>query len=198
MPQLLTIGHSTHSIEYFISLLREHQVEAVADVRSVPASRFRPQFNKKPLQNSLKASGIRYAFLGEELGARSQDPTCYIDGKVKYRLLAQTPNFRKGISRILDGASHGRIALMCTERDPLDCHRTVLISRVLSDHGIGVSHILANGGIESHADAMNRLLTMHGLAHPSLLETDDEMLARALDLQESEIAYIDKQLVIGL
>lgn len=194
MFQLLTVGHSTHSIERFIELLQQNGVTAVADVRSVPASRFTPQFNREPLRGSLERVGVRYVFLGKELGARSSDPSCYIDGKVQYRRLAQTPAFASGIDRLIDGASRGRLAIMCTEQEPLDCHRTVLVSRVLTERGVEVSHIHGDGSIETHDDAMVRLRTKHHLAEPSLFDTEEELLGRALDLQESEIAYVDKQL----
>lgn len=96
---VFTIGHSTHSSEVFCALLRQHQVEALADVRSSPFSRFNPQFNREPLEQFLKANGIRYVFLGKELGARSEDRSCYLDGRVQYGRLAQTPIFQSGLGR---------------------------------------------------------------------------------------------------
>jgi hypothetical protein len=110
---IFTIGHSTHSAEEFVALLRQHQVEAVADVRSSPFSRFNPQFNREPLEQFLKVNGIRYVFLGKELGARSEDRSCYLDGRVQYGRLAQTPLFQSGLDRVLQGAAKYRVALMC-------------------------------------------------------------------------------------
>ena len=92
---IYTIGHSTHEIENWISLLKRHRIEAVADVRSVPYSRWQPQFNRESLIDSLKTHGIAYVFLGKELGARTDDPECYEDGRVKYRLLAKTKLFKE-------------------------------------------------------------------------------------------------------
>lgn len=195
MPRLLTIGHSTHTSERFLDLLRCHGVGAIADVRSTPASRFAPQFNREAIRRALAMSGVRYVFLGKELGARSADPSCYVHGKVQYERLARTPQFQSGISRILDGASRGTVALMCTEREPLDCHRAILVSKVLVERGAEVSHILGDGSLEGHAQAMLRLRKKHHLDQPSLLDTEDELLKRALALQESEIAFVDDDLV---
>jgi len=90
---VLTIGHSTHSASSFLSLLRRHGITAVADVRSVPISRFTPQFNRDTVERSLHDAGIKYVFLGNELGARTKEATCYVDGRVQYSRLAQTPEF---------------------------------------------------------------------------------------------------------
>lgn len=194
MKSVFTIGHSTHSIDHFIELVTQHGISAIADVRSTPASRFAPQFNREALRRALAGVQIRYVFLGKELGARSTDPRCYIDGKVQYGRLAQKPEFISGIDRLVDGASREKIAIMCTEKEPLECHRTVLVSRVLVEHGLQVSHIREDGSIELHDDAMIRLREMHHLNHPSLLDTEDELLIKALELQESEIAYVDTEM----
>ena len=122
MGQILTIGHSTHDLDAFLRLLSENRVTAVADVRSVPASRFTPQFNRDAIKRALRDVDIKYAFLGAELGARSDDPNCYVNGKVQYARLAQTPAFAEGIERLRRGLATERIALMCAEQEPLDCH----------------------------------------------------------------------------
>lgn len=195
MESIFTIGHSTHSIERFVELLTQHGISAIADVRSTPASRFAPQFNREALRRALAGAQIRYVFLGKELGARSADPRCYIDGKVQYGRLAQTPEFASGIARLVDGVSREKIAIMCTEQEPLECHRTVLVSRVLADRGLQVVHIRGDGSVELHDETMVRLRERHHLNHPSLLDTEDELLAKALELQESEIAYVDTEMV---
>ncbi len=101
---VFTVGHSNHPLDRFIALLREHGVSAVADVRSVPFSRAQPQFNRSELSPSLKANEIGYVFLGRELGARSDDPSCYEDGRVLYRRLARTELFKCGLRRVLRGS----------------------------------------------------------------------------------------------
>jgi uncharacterized protein (DUF488 family) len=191
---VLTIGHSTHSIDAFISLLRQHGTTALADVRSVPFSRFNPQFNRGAIARSLKTHAIGYAFLGRELGARSGDRACYENGRVRYARLARTESFRKGLDRIMRGAYDHRIALMCAEKDPLECHRTLLVARALTEHGVNVSHILADGSIEAHGDAMVRLLAVVGLPGEDLFRSTQELIAQALSLQEERIAYVDEKL----
>lgn len=191
---VLTIGHSNHSLDAFVSLLQQHSVTAVADVRSAPYSRFTPHFNKEALQRALKEHGIRYVFLGRELGARSEDRSCYENGRVLYARLALTDVFRSGIERVLRGAGEQRIALMCAEKDPLDCHRTLLVARALEEHGVAVEHILPDGGIESHGEAMLRLLDLLGLPRRDLFHSTEDLIKDALVRQEERIAYVDKAL----
>ncbi|MFZ4207908.1 DUF488 family protein [Streptomyces griseoincarnatus] len=193
LNQIMTIGHSTHQLPDFLKLLQCAEVTAVADVRSVPASRFTPQFNRRSLEIGLREGGIKYVFLGEELGARTKDATCYVNGRVQYARLAQTREFLRGIERLEKGAGGERIAIMCSESEPLNCHRTVLIARVLSDRGITISHIHADGRVESHASAMRRLMDKFGLAQDELFRTPEERLHDALSRQEDEIAYVSEE-----
>jgi uncharacterized protein (DUF488 family) len=109
---IFTVGHSNHPLEHLIGLLRRHGVTALADVRSTPYSRTNPQFNREHLSEALKAAGIVYVFLGKELGARSEDPACYENGKVLYDRLARTDLFRSGIERVLEGAGKFRLVLI--------------------------------------------------------------------------------------
>lgn len=189
-----TVGHSTHDIEVFVDLLVQHSISAVADVRSTPASRFNPQFNRDPIKASLAKAGIGYVFLGRELGARSSDSTCYVDGKVQYERLARTPAFLEGLSRLEKGRFANRIAIMCSERDPLDCHRAVLVSESLLKRQIPVVHILGDGRLEPHEDSLMRLRELHGLAQDDLFHSSRELVAQALVRQENRIAYVDEEL----
>lgn len=191
---VFTIGHSTHSLEAFFALLQKHGVTAIADVRSAPFSRFNPQFNKDVLERSLKAAGIKYVFLGHELGARSDDPSCYENGRVLYGRLAQTELFRSGIDRVIRGVQEHRIALMCAEKEPLECHRTLLVARALDEHGIAVTHILSDGRLEAHPDAIERLLDVTGVPHDDLFRSRQDLIAQALSRQEVKIAYVDEKL----
>ena len=193
MPEpIFTVGHSTHELDHFLSLLTKHAVTAVADVRSVPASRFTPQFNRDALKRSLRRVGFQYVFLGRELGARSDDPACYVDGQVQYERLARTPAFSEGIQRLLSGRESQRIAVVCAEQEPLECHRTVLVARVLVGLGVPIKHIHGDGHLESHEEAMDRLLAGFGLDHADLFHTEDELLHEALSRQEQKIAYVAK------
>ena len=191
---IFTIGHSTHEIDVFLGLLDQHGISAVADVRSTPASRFNPQFNRDPIKASLAKVGISYVFLGRELGARSDDRSCYVDGKVQYDRLAQAPAYQDGLVRLEAGRAEHRIAIMCSERDPLDCHRAVLISESLLARGIPVVHILGDGGLEPHEASRMRLRELHGLAEDDLFHSADELTAQALVRQEERIAYVDDEL----
>ncbi|MGK8509707.1 DUF488 family protein [Nocardia asiatica] len=189
---ILTIGHSTHDFSGLVRLLRRHEATVVADVRSIPASRFAPQFNRDPVQHGLQRVGIKYVFLGKELGARTYDTTCYIDGRVQYRLIAQTAEFVSGIARLVKCAQAERIAIMCAEGDPLNCHRTLLVARVLAENGTTVDHIHPDGRLEGHTSAMERLMLKFGLAEPELFRTSSERLEEALSRQERRIAYVEE------
>jgi uncharacterized protein (DUF488 family) len=187
-----TIGHSTHSAEAFLALLRQHGIEAVADVRSSPFSRFNPQFNREALEQSLKENGIRYVFLGKELGARSNNRSCYLEGRVQYARLAQTSLFQSGLDRVLQGAARYRVALMCSEKEPLECHRTLLVAKALAARGQPVLHIHADGHLETHEAAMERLLVVTGLPKSDLFRSRGDLLAEALSRQEQRIAYVNE------
>ena len=191
---ILTIGHSTHKLERFTALLKRHGVTAIADVRSAPYSRFNPHFNRAELERSLKAEGIRYVFLGRELGARSEDPACYDKGRVQYARLARTEAFREGIERLRRGATEHRIACMCAEREPLECHRTLLVARALEAEGLKVAHIHADGRLEAHEAAMERLLDLMGLPRDDLFRPRANLVAEALRRQEEKVAYVDGRL----
>jgi uncharacterized protein (DUF488 family) len=178
--RIFTIGHSSHSIEKLLALLSQHEVNVVSDVRSTPYSKFNPQFHKENLQRSLEEYGIRYVFLGRELGARPDDESCYENGHVLYDRLAQTELFHSGIERILRGAAQYRIALLCAEKDPAKCHRTLLVSRVLAEQGIEIAHILADGGIESQENIMDRVLHTAGLPERDLFRSKEQMISEML------------------
>ena len=190
---IFTVGHSTHEFEDFVSLLELPGVDAIADVRSVPYSRWQPQFNREDLMEALKARGIVYVFLGKELGARSDDPQCYENGRVQYRSLAETPLFQSGIKRVRDGSRYRRIALMCSEKDPLDCHRTILVARELVATGVDIAHILEDGSLEPHDETMKRLSEQLRLPAQDLFLTPEELEDRAYAAQERRIAYVEEE-----
>jgi uncharacterized protein (DUF488 family) len=190
---IYTIGHSTHSLERFTELLGTHSVTAVADVRSHPYSRYNPQFNRETLKAHLKAHGIEYVFLGSELGARSEDPACYLEGQVRFELVARSPFFKEGLTRVHKGMKTHRICLMCAEKDPLFCHRTILVCRYLRAPGIQINHILEDGTIERHQDAERRLMEILRVPESTLFTTFEQELERAYDIQGRKIAYVEKK-----
>lgn len=186
---LYTIGHSDHSLADFLALLRVHDITAIADVRSSPYSRRQPQFNREPLKAALRDVGITYVFLGRECGARAEDPACYDQGKVQYERLAQTALFQDGLARIRAGAEAFRLALMCAEKDPLTCHRTILVSRHLVEQGMAVEHVLADGSLEPHNLTLTRLRQQLGLRQPDLFCSESDLDDLAYRQQGERIAY---------
>ena len=154
---LYTVGHSTHTLEYFVDLLKQHDITALCDVRSQPYSAYNSQYNREDLHAEMKRCGIQYVFLGKELGARSDSEDCYVNDQVQFSKLADDETFQRGLTRLREGAEKYRIALMCAEKDPLICHRMILVTRQLRDE-FEVKHICANGKIESNDDAEQRLV----------------------------------------
>ena len=185
--RIFTIGHSTHSLEEFIALLQQHGITALADVRSAPFSRFNPQFNKDALEQEMKSHDIKYVFLGRELGARREDPSCYKNGQVQYERLKNATLFLEGIDRVIQGAEKHNIALMCAEKEPSDCHRTFFVARALKERGVSVSHILDDGSLESHEITMKKSPVP---ALGDLFHSNEEL---ALAWQEKRGAYVDKK-----
>ena len=180
---VFTIGHSIHPLDVFLKLLERHRIDTLADVRSAPYSRFNPHFNRKAFAAALEARGFRYAYFGIELGGRPDDPACYENGRVSYERTARTERFRNGLKRLIDGMHDRRIAIMCAEKEPLDCHRTLLVGHALERRDIRVCHVLANGDLEAHEDAMDRLLAKYGLGpEGDLLTSRRESIARAIAL----------------
>ena len=188
---IYTIGHSNHCINDFINLLKKHGITAVVDVRSSPFSKHNPQFNKEALADALKREGIAYVFLGKELGARPDDPCCYDNGSANFEKMAERPIFKQGIERLLKGMEQYRIALLCAEKEPLDCHRTILVCHYLRKMGLPIKHILANGDVEEHQNTEQRLIKVVGLQpifFDSIL-TETDRIEEAYSKRAREIAY---------
>ncbi len=155
-----TIGHSNRSIESFIELLKIHNIDCLIDVRSVPYSKFHPQFNKELLTESLKKESILYLYMGDLLGARHSEPNLlYPDGKVDFRKVRETQKFKSGIDRVIQGINKKyNIVLMCAEKNPMDCHRFVLISYELEKKGVSVNHIIDANSIVTNNDEEKLLI----------------------------------------
>lgn len=173
-------------------MLVKHGVEGVADVRSVPYSRRVPQFDQHNLRRLLRDVGIRYGFLGKELGGRPSSPHLYdANHRVRYDRVSESSEFRSGIERVIRAADQINVALLCTEREPLECHRTLLVGHDLDARGLEVFHILGNGELESHAEAMSRLLRVHGNElGRDLFRSRPELIAQVLDRQAEKFAYV--------
>ncbi|MBL7152832.1 MAG: DUF488 domain-containing protein [Phycisphaerae bacterium] len=188
---LYTIGHSNHKIDDFIHLLRLHEITCIMDVRSTPYSRYSPQFNHKPLALALRTAGIEYTYLGDRLGARPDNTHCSGANHVNFEYLAQTEAFKSGLARLIEVASEYRVALMCAEKEPLQCHRCILICRHLKPYTFCIKHILADGSTENHGDTEHRLIMMLKI-EPTLFEptkTDADLIEQAYDRQAEIISY---------
>lgn len=189
MHDLYTIGHSIHSLDRFLEVLSMHGITALCDVRSSPYSRFTPQFNRETLKAALSKHHIAYIYLGKELGPRSPEPTCYENGRVRYDRLAGTDSFQQGLARLQHGMASYRIAIMCAEKDPVTCHRMILICRHLRNVGVEIWHILEDASLESNRDAQARLLKLLKIAPDDLFFSLEEQITRAYDQQGEKIAY---------
>jgi len=194
---IYTIGHSNLSLEAFINLLKQHEIKAIADVRSHPYSRYLPHFSQKPLQQQLAQHNINYIFLGKELGARPTNPDCYVNGKAVYEKIAATRDFEQGIQQLLTAAKLTKTALMCSEKDPINCHRAILVCQHLTSLDCEILHILNNGELQNHKKLEERLLKqINSGQNPLQLSLFDdpnqEPIKQAYKSQGEKIAYQEK------
>ena len=198
-PMVFTVGHSNHPPEVFVNLLVRHGIDEIIDVRSAPYSRYSPQFNYEGIQRMLGDIGIGYAYLGGELGGRPADRACYdADGRVRYDRVAATDTFDDALRQVARVAEESRIALLCTEKEPLECHRTLLVSCALHERGVSIAHILADGGLEDHTDAMLRLVEIHKLPpNGDMFRSPADVIAEALTRQARKFAYVGEKLPVA-
>lgn len=155
---IYTIGYGARSLDDFLAVLASHRIAYLVDVRSAPYSRFKPEFSRNALEAQLSAHGIRYLYLGDMLGGQPDDPTCYADGKVIYDAVAQRPAFREGLARVERAFRRQlRVALMCSEGKPEQCHRSKLIGQALAALGIPVVHIDEDGALIAQEDVIHEL-----------------------------------------
>ena len=195
-PVIYTIGHSTHPLAYFLSLLREYAINYLIDVRSLAASSYNPQYNKDPLSNFLKDQGITYQHFPEEFGARHSDPDLLDEnGKVDFEKVRRSYLFKSGIDRLWQAIDNGNIiALMCAESEPFDCHRFSMISVALEKDGFDVQHILKDKTLLANAVLEQQLLKKYEkyLPKPDMFQPDitlQDQLKAAYRLRNAEIAF---------
>jgi uncharacterized protein (DUF488 family) len=184
-----TIGHSNNPAERFTTMLRAAGIEAIADVRSVPVSRFCPWFSAKNLGPYLASAKIDYLFFGDELGGRPRDPSLYCEGVADYEAMARQPRFQARLDRLFAPCVPRRLCLMCSERDPLDCHRCLLVARALAARGVAIGHILHDGVVQSHAAVEQRLLELAGADSDLFATGQQERLAAAYRRRARAVAY---------
>ena len=180
--RLLTIGHSNHPIKKFLRLLSASGIELLVDVRSQPFSKYARQFDASELNRAVTSSGIKYLFLGEELGGRPRPLDFYDrEGHVLYGLVAESPLFLQGIQRLKSDVMKHQVAIMCSEEDPKDCHRRLLIGRVLSKDGILVSHIRGEGHIQTEEQlAQEKATGQAGGLQLTMVELAEEEMWRSV------------------
>ena len=182
MTKVWTIGHSNLDWPKFAKLLESADITALADVRSRPSSRL-PQFHRAALRERLNASGIAYIFMGLELGGRPAHGE-----PADYEAMALRPLFQDGLSRIEKIASRARLALMCSEHEPLECHRCLLVGRWLVERGVEIEHILRDGRVEPHAETEERLLKLTRQSNNDLFSSRREHLDQAYRDQNLRLA----------
>lgn len=193
VTEVLTVGHSTHSWDQFVALLRAAEVTAICDVRSSPYSRTHPQFGRENMRAELKRNGIAYVFLGSELGGRPRAPDLFRNGVADYEKMARTKEFCQGLDRVIEGSKKYRIALLCSEQDPLDCHRCLLVARALRDFGVQIGHILRNGTVVSHDVIENQLLDLARREDEDLFASRSERLTMAYRAHARKVAFSERQ-----
>ena len=199
--RLYTVGHSCHTQEEFLLLLQENDVNCIVDVRSVPASKYAPQFNQDALESFLRHHGMTYYFFGHEFGARRMD-SFNNDGQVDFEKAIQTPMFQQGVERLMSLLPNHHVALMCSEANPLECHRFALVARYFHEQGIEVLHILKDASTVCHASLEQEMVKQYLTARkPQLAEVDElfgtytseDQLCDAYRLKNKEIGYRVKQ-----
>lgn len=195
MGHLFTIGYSGHDVSSFLKLVITSKIDVVCDVRSTPYSSYKPDFSRAALKSHLNQAGVKYKFLGDQLGARPKDRTCYVDGQAAYGRIMASRFFQEGLDRVRKGAKSLRLSLLCSERDPVECHRAVLVCRNLTDMHDAITHIHTDGRTESQSELDARLVAMFGLTPPPLLEAEGDWQAAvssAYSKQGDAIAYRER------
>lgn len=197
--EIYTIGHTKHKIEYFIYLLHQNKINCIVDVRSTPFSKFTPQYNKDILRKELNMKGIHYIHMGKEFGARRDNKLLYNEqGYLDFEKTRRDKDFLIGVDRLIDGCNKGfKIALMCTEKDPFDCHRSIMVSKGLVDRGFTIKHIIPESKIQTQEEIEKRLLDKYfenrfQISMDSLLGeqiSEQEMIEEAYRRRNKEIGY---------
>lgn len=191
MAALYSIGYATKPIDIFLQQLHQYGINAVADVRSVPFSNAFFDYHQGAIAGHLKRAGIEYVYLGSELGPRSKEDAHYDEcGQVQFDRLMQAPLFQQGVQRLQLGLQRGyRIALMCAEKDPATCHRSLLIGYALQQQlGLELQHITHHGELESQQALAERLPQLHQLEEDLFLSRD-EKLEQGYQLQLKKTSY---------
>ena len=150
---LYTVGHSNHALDVFLGLLTRHGIDVLVDTRSRPHSSYVPHFNHDVLRPAVVSAGLRFVYLGRELGGRPEGMQYYdADGRVLYDRVAQREDFGAAIAKLERGADSHKIALLCSEENPAGCHRRLLVGRVLHERGAEIIHVRGDGRLQTEAE----------------------------------------------
>ena len=195
--ELYTIGHSNHSTEAFIQLLKKHLINCIVDVRSAPYSKYVPQFNKNEIKKTLSENGIKYVPMGDEFGARRNDVSLFHSkGYLDFDKTARTELFLKGIERVCRGIEERfRIALMCTEQNPLECHRFSLVARSFVQQGFSVIHIMSDGTLQTQEQVEEAMIDEYFPKRITIGLFENEncnrelLISQAFALKNADIGY---------
>lgn len=187
--KIFTIGHSNLSYDEFRDRLVAIGITAIADVRSSPFSRAVPHFNRPELKAALKRDGLSYSFLGKELGGRPRNEIYYRDGIADYVRMATDETFVLGLNRVEEGSKSYNIAMMCSERSPLECHRCLLVGRALKERGCTVCNILFNQEIISQDDVEKQLLVLAKKSTQDMFIDSETQISDAYETQSRRFAY---------
>ena len=186
---IFTLGHSNHTWQSFAALVHRVGIERIIDVRSAPVSRYSPHFNRESIEPALKEIGCSYCFMGLELGGRPSNADLFTNGVADYALMASTDKFTQAIDRVIDMSRSAPTALMCAEKDPMDCHRCLLVGRQLDRRGERVCHVLYDGTIETQQDVEKRILKAAGLDADDLFRSHDERVDQAYALENRRVGF---------
>ena len=186
-----TVGHSNLSAESLVGMLKRRGITQVIDVRSTPYSRYLPQFNRNNIRVTLERNSIGYTHMGDALGGRPQDDRLYDrNGRANYGLMAQEKAFQDAILQVEQVAEDSHTLLMCTEADPLHCHRTLLVSQELTSRGANIIHLMRDDQQESHEETMEKLLAVWKLLRDGNAEmTRRQLVEETVRNQAAEVAY---------
>jgi uncharacterized protein (DUF488 family) len=172
---IYTIGHSNTTVEALGDLLARHEIAALVDVRSRPYSGYATQFDQEDLQEFIEGRGLRYVYLGRELGGHPESPAYYDDeGYVRYDLIAASERFQEALSKVVRAAEKLRVALLCSEEDPTECHRRLLLARVLRERGAMVLHLRADGRAQTEEEIAHAEELEKTAGQRSLFDLEDE------------------------
>ncbi len=148
--RIFSIGHSNHDWDTFSQLLIDNEIELLVDVRSKPVSRFAPFSNRRRFPGLLDSIAVGYQFMGGPLGGRSADEAIYdSSGKPDYDKMRLMDGFQDAIDELIDMASHRRTVILCSEGDPANCHRRLLLGPPIGEAGVELLHIMRDGDVRS-------------------------------------------------